>query len=280
MKILHPTDFSEASMKALQVVEQLKGPLAAKLILLHVMEPPPSMPIYGDYWTQSLDEVVKKAQKEGIEAARKHLATLDPDAEHHLETGRPLDVILKYAGRYQVDLIAMGTQGVDSLLERFLGSVTERVIEYADKPVLAVRAQSEVKPIRHILVGTALAEPSLRALAFAKKIADTLGARITLLHSLEPIPEPPLPIHMPDPEKDKTRHAMVEELAKKLEKLANDYGARPMLIEAKPVDAICKVVVEEDIDAVFIGKSRQHYFMGSVTREVLERARVPVFVHP
>jgi len=280
MKILHPTDFSEASMKALEVAKQLKEPLGAKLILLHTLEPPPSMPIYGDYWIQSLDEIVKKVQEEGIEQARKHLATLDSSAEHHLEVGKPLKIILEYAEKYDVDLIAMGTQGIDSIIDRVLGSVTERVIELSDKPVLAVRAESEVKPISHILVGTALAEPSIRALGFAKKIADALGARITLLHSLEPIPEPPIPIHMPDPEIEQQRQALVEKLAKQLEELASQYGARPLLLEAKPVEAICKVVTEQDIDAVFIGKSRQHRFMGSVTREILEQARVPVFVHP
>ncbi len=280
MKILHPTDFSEASMKALEVTRQLKEPLGAKLILLHTMEPPPSMPIYGDYWTQSLDEVVRKVQKEGIEEARKHLATLDSSAEHHLEVGKPLKVILDYAKKYDVDLIAMGTQGIDSIIDRVLGSVTERVIELSGRPVLAVRAEAEVKPIRHILVGTALAEPSIRALGFAKKIADALGARITLMHSLEPIPEPPIPIHMPDPQMEQQRQALVEKLAKQLEELASQYGARPLLVEAKPVDAVCKVVAEQDVDAVFIGKSRQNRFMGSVTREILEQAQVPVFVHP
>ena len=280
MKILHPTDFSEASMKALEVVKQIKEPLGAKLILLHTMEPPPSMPIYGDYWTQSLDEIVKKVQEEGIQEARKHLASLDSAAEHHIEIGKPLKVILDYAKKYDVDLIAMGTHGIDSIVDRVLGSVTERVIELSEKPVLAVRSESEIRPIRHILVGTALAEPSIRALAFAKKIADALGARITLLHSLEPIPEPPIPIHMPDPEIEQQRQALVEKLAKQLEELAAQYGARPLLLEAKPVEAVCKVVAEENVDAVFIGKSRQHRFMGSVTREVLEQARVPVFVHP
>ncbi|WP_293178340.1 universal stress protein, partial [Oceanithermus sp.] len=125
-----------------------------------------------------------------------------------------------------------------------------------------------------------LADPSKRALAFAKKIADAMGARITLMHAVEPVAEPPVPIHMPDPGLNETRQAYIEELAKKLEELAAPYDARPLLKEAKPVDAICEVVPKEDVDAVFIGKSRQNRFMGSVTREVLERAQVPVFVHP
>ncbi|WP_456409769.1 universal stress protein [Oceanithermus sp.] len=279
MKILHPTDFSDASMKALEVVRQLKKPLNAKVILLHTLEPAPQMPIYGDYWTERLGEVMKQAQEQAVNEARKHLATLDPEAEHHLEVGHPLKVILRYAKK-DIDLIAMGTHGADTLIERLLGSITERVIELSGKPVMATRAGIEVRPIRHILVSTALADPSKRALAFAKKIADALGARITLMHAVEPVAEPPVPIHMPDPSLNETRQAYIEELAKKLEELAAPYDARPLLKEAKPVDAICEVVPKEDVDAVFIGKSRQNRFMGSVTREVLERAQVPVFVHP
>ncbi len=280
MKILHPTDFSDASMKALEVVRLLKKPLGAQLILLHTLEPTPQMPIYGDYWTERLGEVMKQAQQEALEQARKHLQTLDPEAEHHLEVGHPLKVILKYAREKNVDFIAMGTHGADTLLERILGSITERVIELSGKPVMATRADIEVRPLKHFLVSTALADPSRRALEFAKKIADAVGARITLMHSVEPIAEPPIPIHMPDPRYTEERQELIEQLAKQLDELAAPYGARPLLKEAKPVDAICQVVAEEDVDAVFIGKSRQSRFMGSVTREVLERAQVPVFVHP
>ncbi len=280
MKILHPTDFSEASMKALEIARQLKEPLAAKLVLLHTLEPAPRMPIYGDYWTERLGEVMEQAQKDALEQARKHLRTLDPEAEHHLEIGRPLKVILDYAKKKDVDLIAMGTHGADTLLERVLGSITERVIELSHKPVLAARAGVEVRPLKHFLVSTALADPSKRALEFAKKLANALGARVTLMHALEPIAEPPIPIHMPDPRAAEERQELIEQLAKQLDELAAPYGARPLLKEAKPVDAICKTVAEEGVDAVFIGKSRQSRFMGSVTREVLERAQVPVFIHP
>lgn len=280
MKILHPTDFSDASMKAFEVVRQLKEPLGAQLILLHTLEPTRQTPIYGDYWTEQLGEVIREAQHQALEIARKHLRTLDPEAEHHIEVGHPLKTILEYARKKDVDLIAMGTHGADTLLERILGSITERVIELSGKPVMATRGAIEVRPLRHFLVSTALADPSKRALEFAKKIADALGARITLMHSVEPIAEPPLPIHMPDPLYTEERQEVIEKLAKQLDELATAYGARPLLKEAKPVDAICQTVTEEDVDAVFIGKSRQNRFMGSVTREVLERAQVPVFVHP
>ena len=280
MKILHPTDFSEASMKALEAVRQLKKPLGAQLILLHTLEPTPQMPIYGDYWTERLGEMMRQAQHQAMEEARKHLQTLDPDAEHHLEVGHPLRVILKYAKKKDVDLIAMGTHGADTLLERILGSITERVIELSGKPVMATRAGIEIQPFKHFLVSTALADPSKRALEFAKKIADAAGARITLLHTFEPIAEPPVPIHMPDPKRITEQGPLTERIAKQLEELAAHYNARPLLKEAKPAEAIFQVIADEDVDAVFIGKSRQNRFMGSVTREVLERALVPVFVHP
>ncbi|GEM_PF-724312 len=280
MKILHPTDFSEASMKALEVVRQLKEPLHAEVILLHTIEAPRSTPIYGDYWNESLNEVVKKGQLEAIETTRRHLERLEPDAEAHLEIGHPFKTILRFAREKDVDLIAMGTHGLDSFMDRILGSITERVIELARRPVVSTRANAEVRPFKHFLVATALAEPSRRALTFAKKIAEATGARLTLMHSIEPIPEPPLPIHMPDPAAADVRQQYVEQVAKDLQTLASEFGAQPLLKEAKPVDAVCQVVPELDIDAVFIGRSRQRRFMGSVTREILERAAVPVFVHP
>ena len=48
-----------------------------------------------------------------------------------------------------------------------------------------------------------------------------------------------------------------------------------------PADEILKTADEEDVDMIIIGskgKRMSHIFMGSVSREVVNRAEVPVFV--
>jgi len=277
MRILHPTDFSEASNKALAVARQLRDLLKGELVLLHAIEYPVRSKVYGDYWDEMLAKTFEERRRELIAYLTQKLKELEPNAEHIIDEGKPLKVILKHAKN--ADLIAMGTHGPEGLLERLLGSVTERVIELSGKPVVATKAEAEVRSFKHLVVATGLAEPSLRALELAKKIADAAGARITLLHAVEPIPEPPIPVHMPDPH-EVLGADYLEKLAKELAKIAEPYGAEPVIREGDPVDVLCNFVKESDADAVFIGRSKEARFLGSVTREVLERAVRPVFVHP
>ena len=277
MRILHPTDFSEASNKALAVARQLKELLGGELILLHAVEYPVRNKVYGDYWDELLAKTFEERRRELVAYLTEKLRELEPHAKHVIDEGKPLAVILKHAK--EADLVAMGTHGPEGLLERLLGSVTERVIELSGKPVVATKAEAVVRPFRHLVVATGLAEPSRRALQLAKRIADAAGARITLLHAVEPIPEPPIPVHMPDPEELLGENYM-EKLAKELAKIAEPYGAVPVIREGEPAEVLCRFAKEEEADAVFIGRSKEARFLGSVTREVLERASLPVFVHP
>ena len=277
MRILHPTDFSEASNKALAVARMLRDLLGGELTLLHAIEYPVRNKVYGDYWDEMLSKTFEERRRELIAYLTEKLKELEPNARHVIDEGKPLAVILKHAK--EADLVAMGTHGPEGLLERLLSSVTERVIELSGKPVVATKAEAEVRTFRHLVVATGLAEPSKRALTLAKKIADAAGARITLLHAVEPIPEPPIPVHMPDPSEVLGGDYM-EKLAKELAKIAEPYGAVPVIREGDPVEVLCRFAKEEGADAIFIGRSKEARFLGSVTREVLERAGLPVFVHP
>jgi nucleotide-binding universal stress UspA family protein len=53
-------------------------------------------------------------------------------------TGSPKDAILELASELDVDMIAMSTRGHDSLLDIARGSLTERVMREAKRPVLTI----------------------------------------------------------------------------------------------------------------------------------------------
>lgn len=67
------------------------------------------------------------------------------NVEYLLRDGKPADVILKVAQDMIADLqkpnlplIVMGTNGRDSLKDRFLGTVAEHVVWHASCPVLVI----------------------------------------------------------------------------------------------------------------------------------------------
>ncbi len=277
MRILYPTDFSDASERAFELVEVIKGLLEVDLTLLHVVEDPLRSKVYGDFWDELLAESFEARRHQLIEYLNERLRALDAEAEVRVEFGKPLATILRHAKA--ADLVVMGTHGPEGLLERLLGSVTERVIEVSGKPVAVMRAEGTVRPFKRLLVASGLAEPSLRALSLARRLADASGARITLLHVVEPISEPPIPVHMPDP-RDVLGHDYMEKLAKEVARIASAHGAEPAIREGEAAKTLLAFAEEIGADAVFIGRSREARFLGSVTREVLERAALPVFVHP
>ncbi len=210
VRILHPTDFSDASEKALSLARILAELLDGRLELLYASEPT--------------------------------LRTL-------------------YSSR-------------------LLGSTTERVIELTDKPVAVVRAEAEVRPFKRLLVSTGLASSSKRTLAFARRLADRSGADITLLHVIESVATPPVPIHALEPQSSEHEQTFLQRTTQSLHALAAEAGATPVLLRGQPTKVVCEQARAIGADAVFIGKSRRNRFMGSVAREVLERALVPVIVHP
>ncbi len=65
------------------------------------------------------------------------------DVEVIVESGRPADIILKYAHERQADLIVMGSHNPDVVHGYSLGSVTTKVLQLAKIPVFTVPMLSQ-----------------------------------------------------------------------------------------------------------------------------------------
>jgi nucleotide-binding universal stress UspA family protein len=74
-----------------------------------------------------LDAIVERATEAGVGTV-----------EASVLTGSPHGAITEYADEYGVDCIVMGTHGQTGLDQRFLGSVTERVVRTSDLPVFTI----------------------------------------------------------------------------------------------------------------------------------------------
>jgi nucleotide-binding universal stress UspA family protein len=134
--ILHPTDFSECSERALRTARALAQDRGSRLILLHVM--PLETVIYGTV-PVPLD----------VRAVRDSLATLasgvdGPDLKYPVATrvtqGDAAAEIVRVAGDEPgCGLIVMGTHGRSGLGRLLMGSVAEAVLRSAACPVLTVK---------------------------------------------------------------------------------------------------------------------------------------------
>lgn len=136
-KILFPTDFSHTGDAALEWATALARQTGARLIIVHVEEPPVA---YGG------GEMYYGMPEPALEEIKRMLkAVVPPDPsvpyEHRLLTGDPASAIVQLAMEEQVDLIVMGTHGRTGLSRLLMGSVAESVVRRAPCPVITYRHQ-------------------------------------------------------------------------------------------------------------------------------------------
>jgi nucleotide-binding universal stress UspA family protein len=132
--ILHPTDFSDYSTAALRMAEALARDYGARLVVLHVMPPPPVVAGEMGAYIPELEDPT---------ALWDRLNALQPEGsicvERFLVKGEPATEIVNMARGEKADLLVMGTHGRSGLGRLLMGSVAEWVMRKAPCPVLTVK---------------------------------------------------------------------------------------------------------------------------------------------
>lgn len=140
--ILHPTDFSEPSDYALGLACALTRDYGARLVVLHVVPPPPAFAAEG---------IVPPLTGEVRAEAEDHLRRLrlphaDVRAERHLGEGDAATEILRVAREVGADLVVLGTHGRTGVRRLLMGSMAEQVVRRADCPVVTVTSPVVLPP--------------------------------------------------------------------------------------------------------------------------------------
>lgn len=143
-RILAPTDFSELSKQGLTSALELAETFGAKLLLLHVVEPP-TYPVEGimpsQLGTTMLDDLERQASRD---LAQMLSETHDSKVEvtRRVVAGIPYRKIVEVAEEEKSDLIVMTTHGRTGFSHLVMGSVTEKIVRTAPCPVLTIRPTS------------------------------------------------------------------------------------------------------------------------------------------
>ena len=140
-KILVPLDGSETSEAILPEIEKLVSAFGASISLLHVVSIPilpGSMEPVIQY--QTISEALIKEGEGYLRTIEKRLKDKGFTVESHLQQGNEAQLILEHCDRKDIDLIAMSTHGRSGVSRWLLGSVAEKVIRHATKPILLVRS--------------------------------------------------------------------------------------------------------------------------------------------
>ena len=144
LKILLPTDFSDNAQKAIDYALGLLEKEECTLYLLHAYHDAPSAAATKNDLENALKKLVKS------------IALKNENQKHYFEQVFLMDSVVNALNITMIDkainYIFMGTKGVSSLINIFLGSTTVRVIKELDTcPIVAVPADYECTPPKEIV---------------------------------------------------------------------------------------------------------------------------------
>lgn len=139
-KILVPIDFSDSSLKALDVAKELASAFDAQIDLLHVIQPIAIPVPYGISLASVTSPEVRERTKAALEEIGQSIG--DTDLAIHIENGIPADRITVFAEENESDLIVIASHGLTGF-DRFIqGSVSQEVVRLAPCPVFSVKSHS------------------------------------------------------------------------------------------------------------------------------------------
>ena len=137
--IVFPTDFSTAIDAALPHAEALAKSSGARLLILHVEEPPLA------YGGGELYYGLPEPSSERILKMLEDVRPKDPAVPftHRLTMGDPAGEIVRIAGDEGAEMIVLGTHGRTGMTRLLMGSVAEVIVRRAPCPVLVYREMAE-----------------------------------------------------------------------------------------------------------------------------------------
>ncbi len=148
MNILIATDGSEDAGNALNFVLRFPFPRESKMTVLSVVEDIPMLPAEPDALDETqvemLDLANKRLKEEAEELVQRESKRLREDGwpgETLVHHGNPVDEVLGVAEAIDADLIVLGSHGTGMAKRFLLGSVSDRVLEYAGCSVLIVKTK-------------------------------------------------------------------------------------------------------------------------------------------
>ena len=133
-KILLGFDGSEGSEQALNRAMMLLDEYG-ELIILAVIPSPTDKTFVDDIVYKNMKNKAENLINSVITDIGRHDFTITS----MVEEGDPASLIIDISNKLNVDLIVLGSRGTSELGHYLIGSVANKVVQYAHKPVMVVR---------------------------------------------------------------------------------------------------------------------------------------------
>lgn len=264
-------------------------PLAATLV---AVAPPPPHPFPPPAFEPGqVEQALVQWGTQQLEPARSLFANTALEWRALVRIGAPAAVIVDEAGRGGVELVALGTRGVNPLRGLLIGSVALRVAQTSRVPVWLMAPQarhpSALGRRLRLLVAVDGSAPSRRAAVWAGRIASRFGEAAIDLVSVQPAFSPLE--GMLDAAAQRFDHWSQRLGTAAVDAARQALGATVVHVDASvrtgdTVIEIARRADEVDADAIVIGPrglgAIGQALFGSVSSGLLQTAGRPVIVVP
>ncbi len=284
-KIVCPTDFSPCSDQALGYAAFVASLFHAELHMLHGLVLHQDDPHNPEHHFPDHEELERK-MKEVISAGMDRLVgSLEFEPSMVLCAQRrgfdASEVILEYVKEVDADLVVMGTRGRRGSARILLGSVADRVVRWADCPVLTVPEETPHRTgdsVERILVPIDFSATSRRAVEAAWELAQLSEADLVLLHVID-LPSYP---GFYDTSFLNDREGMKRKSLAALESLAHELEVKNVAFEVRfgrPAHEILDSCHSRECDLIVMGNRGLSGFrmfgLGTCAEHVVRGAKCP-----
>ena len=184
--ILFPTDFSKNAIHASLYAGMIARGMNAHLILLNVYSIPMATEYQIPYNVDEFLKISQEAAEENLKVFAKELINAigisHSKVSQITDYGQTSDSIVKIAKSENVDLIMMGTKGASNILDKWLGTNAQNVIESANCPVWVIPDNSPLNYPKIFMYAADFKEDDILATHKVLEIAKPLGATCQVIH--------------------------------------------------------------------------------------------------
>ncbi len=267
MNIFMPTDFSDASVKALEFLKSLSKDSEIRVHLMHVS-------------AENLEEEILFNRDEWIDSkiSLEHFqADFKPSLDRLLNrflfisniicvTGNTEDRIYEFVNSGKYDLIISPSSGVDNFSDLFTGTITQNLIHKSNIPVISLMKDYRISKGNTILFVNEFDTSASLDLSFIRQIHKTMNLDLQFLK-----------IHHGSIENEDEEFKKMKDFAVKHNLNPGDYLIR----QSRTVDEGLHEFLEiEDILLLAMATHARHgiahFFLGSITEDLIERVHVPI----
>lgn len=184
--ILFPTDFSKNAVHASLYAGMIARGMNAHLILLNVYSIPMATEYQIPYDVDEFLKISKEASEEKLQEFARELIDGTGISRNKITQitnyGQTSDSIVKIAQSEGVDFIMMGTKGVSNMLDKWLGTNAQNVLEAAECPVWVIPENSPLDYPKMFMYAADFREDDDLAILKVLEIARPLGATCKVIH--------------------------------------------------------------------------------------------------